>query len=157
MQFGSAELVFIKDKAWGILDWNRGVRPRADTRFWAAGCGLSGGRQLGFNLGSSSVDAAAGTENAFFLDGRLHKLDRVAFHAPPSDWLEPWRFADSDGRLEMRFKPHQERSDRHSMFLHSIQRRQVCGYFSGAVVLDDGSKCEFQDIVGFLERRRTRF
>jgi hypothetical protein len=57
----------------------------------------------------------------------------------------------------MTFKPHQERSDRRVMFFHSIRRRQVCGSFSGSVILDDGSPYTFQDITGFAERRRTRF
>ncbi|MDR3122990.1 MAG: DUF2804 domain-containing protein [Treponema sp.] len=157
MQLSDAELVFVKDKAWGILDWGRGVRPRSDIRLWAAACGLSGGRQVGFNLGHSAADSSAGTENAFFLDGKLHKLDQVVFHMPSSDWLEPWRFTSSDDRLEMIFKPHQERSDRTVMFFHSLQRRQVCGSFSGAVVLDDGSRLAFQNITGFAERRKTRF
>ncbi|WP_010258089.1 DUF2804 domain-containing protein [Treponema primitia] len=157
MQFSSTEMVFIKDKAWGIFDWNRGFRPRADTRIWASACGLNEGRQLGFNVGYSTADSGAGTENAFFLDGKMHKLDQVTFHIPPSDWLEPWHFTSNDDRLEMSFKPHQERSDRSTMLLHSLRRRQVCGYFSGKVVLDDGSKLEFHDITGFAERRRTRF
>jgi hypothetical protein len=157
MQLGNTGLVFEKDKAWGILDWARGVRPRSDTRLWAAACGMSGGRQTAFSLGYSSADSGAGTENAFFLDGKLHKLDQVTFHIPSSNWLEPWRFTSSDDRLEMTFKPHQERSDRRAMFFHSIQRRQVCGSFSGAVVLDDGSRLLFENITGFAERRKTRF
>ena len=157
MQLSSTEIVFVKDRAWGILDWNRGVRPRSDTRLWASGCGLSGGRQLSFNVGYSAADSGAGTENAFFLEGKLHKLDQVTFHIPSSDWLDPWRFSSNDDRLEMHFKPHQERSDRRSMFFHSIQRRQGYGSFSGSVVLDDGSRLEFQDITGFAERRKTQF
>jgi hypothetical protein len=157
MQLGGAEMAFVKDNAWGILDWGRGVRPRSDTRLWAAACGLGGGRQIGFNLGYSSADSSAGTENAFFLEGKLHKLDRVAFHIPSSDWLEPWHFIGSDNRLDLIFKPHQERSDRRAMLLQSLQRRQACGSFSGFVVLDDGSKFEFQNITGFVERRKTRF
>ncbi|AEF86255.1 conserved hypothetical protein [Treponema primitia ZAS-2] len=157
MQFGSTELVFLKDKAWGIFDWNRGVRPRGDIRLWAAACGKSGGRQIGFNVGYSSADSGPGTENAFFAEGKLHKLDQVTFHIPPTDWLEPWRFTSNDKRLEMTFTPHQERSDRNVMFFHTLTRRQVCGSFSGKVILDDGAKLEFQDITGFAERRKTRF
>jgi hypothetical protein len=157
MQFSSTELVFVKDRAWGIFDWNRGVRPRADIRLWASGCGLSGGRQFSFNVGYSTADSSAGTENAFFLDGKLHKLDQVTFHIPPTDWLESWHFTSNDDRLEMRFKPHQERSDRNGILLHSLRRRQVYGAFSGKVVLDNGVAWEFQDITGFAERRKTRF
>jgi hypothetical protein len=157
MQVNNTELVFVKDKAWGILDWCRGVRPRSDTRLWASACGISGGRQASFSLGYGSADSGAGTDNAFFLDGQLHKLDQVTFHIPSTDWLQPWRFTSNDERLEMVFTPHQERSDRRVMFFHSLQRRQACGSFSGSVTLDDGSRYEFANITGFAERRKTRF
>jgi hypothetical protein len=57
----------------------------------------------------------------------------------------------------MTFTPHQERVDRNRMLFFSITRRQVCGFFSGKVILDDGSELEFQNITGFAERRKTRF
>ncbi|MDR1249578.1 MAG: DUF2804 domain-containing protein [Treponema sp.] len=157
MQLNGTELVFVKDHAWGILDWNRGVRPRSDTRLWAAACGVSGGRQISFNLGRSFADSSAGTENAFFLDGKLHKLEQVAFHIPSPDSLEPWHFTCGNKRLEMTFKPHQQRSDRRAMLLQSLQCRQLCGFFSGSAVLDNGETLEFRDITGFAERRKTRF
>ncbi|MDR2029093.1 MAG: DUF2804 domain-containing protein [Treponema sp.] len=157
MQFSSSELVFTKDNAWGIFDWNRGVRPHSDIRYWAAACGLSDGRQVGFSVGYGSDDSSLGTENAFFLEGKLHKLDQVTFHISPSNWLEPWRFTSNDKRLEMSFLPHQERVERHGVLLHSFKRRQVCGFFSGKVILDDGSELEFHNITGFAERRKTQF
>jgi hypothetical protein len=157
VQFGTSELVFTKGKAWGIFDWNRGVRPRADVHYWAAGCGLSEGRQVSFSVGYGSADPSRGTENGFFLDGKLHKLDQVTFHINPANWLLPWRFTSNDNRLEMTFTPHQERLERNRMILYSLTRRQVCGFFSGKAVLDDGSLMEFQNITGFAERRKTRF
>jgi hypothetical protein len=127
------------------------------VRFWAAGCGQSGGAQAAFSIGYDSADSATGTENAFFLDGRIHKLDQVTFHISPSNWLLPWRFTSNDNRLEMIFAPHQERSENLQMFFHYLKRRQVCGSFSGKVILDDGSDFEFQNITGFAERRKSRF
>jgi hypothetical protein len=157
IQFGTQELVFTRGNAWGIFDWNRGVRPQSDIRYWAAGCGLSGGRQAGFSVGYGSVDSGRGTENAFFLDGKLHKLDQVTFQISPSNWLIPWRFTSNDNRLEMVFTPHQERVEQNRFIFHSLKRRQVCGFFSGRVVLDDLSVFEFQNLTGFAERRKTRF
>ncbi|GHV92773.1 hypothetical protein AGMMS50268_32760 [Spirochaetia bacterium] len=157
VQFGTSEIIFTKGNAWGIFDWNRGVRPRADVRYWAAACGLSEGRQVSFSVGYGSADSAQGTENAFFLDGKLHKLDQVTFHINPANWLLPWRFTSNDKRLEMTFTPHQERLERNRMILYSLTRRQVCGFFSGKVLLDDGSPMEFQNITGFAERRKTQF
>jgi hypothetical protein len=157
MQFGTAELIFTKGNAWGILDWNRGSRPRSDIRYWASACGTAGGRQIGFSVGYGSADGSAGTDNAFFVDGRLHKLDQVTFHISPASWLDPWRFTGNDNRLQMIFVPHQERVERHRLVFHTLNRRQVCGSFSGKVILDDGQELEFRNITGIAERRKTRF
>jgi len=157
IQFLGTEIIFTNGNAWGIFDWSRGVRPRSDIRYWAASCGFDCGRLVGFSVGHSSIDSSAGTENAFFVDGRLHKLDQVTFHIPPTDWLSPWRFTSNDNRLEMVFTPQQERIDRRRMFFHSLTRRQVCGSFSGRVILDDGDTLDFHNITGFAERSKTRF
>ena len=157
IQFGTTEIIFTRGNAWGIFEWNRGVRPRANINYWAAACGMSQGRLAGFSVGYGSVDSSAATENAFFTDGRVHKLDQVTFHIPPSNWLSPWRFTSSDSRLEMVFSPQQERIDRRRILIHSVTRRQVCGSFSGKVILDDGSALEFENITGFAERNKTRF
>jgi len=157
IQFGSTEIIFTKGNGWGIFDWNRGVRPKADIRYWAAACGICGGRQLSFCAGYSWADFSHGTENGFFVDGRLHKLDQITFHIPLSNWLSPWRFTSNDNRMEMTFYPHQERIDRHSLFFYNSTRRQVFGFFSGKVQLDDGSIMEFQNLTGFAERGKMKF
>jgi len=155
IQFGTAELIFTRGNGWGIFDWNRGVRPPQNLHFWATGCGHSAGRQVGFSVGFNSSDSSLGTENAFFLDGKLHKLDQVSFHIP-SGRLDPWRFTSNDNRLEMSFSPLQERDENHQMFFYSLKRRQLFGSFSGKVILDDGSEFKFTDITGFAERRKSR-
>jgi len=157
IQFGGTEIIFTRGNAWGILDWNRSARPNADIRYWASACGISDGKQLSFCVGYSWADFSHGTENGFFVDGKLHKLNQVTFHIPLSDWLSPWRFTSNDNRLEMTFEPHQERIDRRSLLLHNFTRRQVCGFFSGKVQLDDGSFLEFQNLTGLAERIRMRY
>ena len=156
IQFGSSEIIFTKGNGWGIFDWNRGARPKTDIRYWAAACGMSGGRQLSFCAGYSWADFSHGTENGFFIDGQLHKLDRITFHIP-LDWLSPWRFSSNDSRLEMTFYPHQERIDRYGLFFYNSSRRQIFGFFSGRMRLDDGSAIEFQNLTGFAERGRVQF
>jgi len=155
IQYGVSDIIFTQGNSWGIFDWSRGVRPRSDLRFWAAACGQAGDRQVGFNVGFNSADSALGTENAFFLDGHLHKLDKVSFHMP-SERLVPWRFTSNDNRLEMVFEPQQERDENHQMFFYSHKRRQLFGSFSGKVTLDDGSDFTFEDIKGMAERRKSR-
>ena len=155
IQSGISEIVFSRGNSWGILDWSRGVRPHSDLRFWAAGCGQVGERQAGLCVGYNTADSQAGTENAFFLDGKLHKLDKVSFHMP-SERLMPWRFTSNDNRLEMTFVPQQERDENHQMFFYSHKRRQLFGTFRGQVILDDGSLFAFQNIAGIAERRKSR-
>lgn len=157
VQFGTTEIVFTGGSSWGIFDWNRSVRPSSDVRYTAAACGTSGGRLVGLSVGHGSEDSSAGTRNAFFVDGRLHKLDQITFHIPPADWLSPWRFTSNDNRLEMGFTPRQERTESRRILFHSFSRRQFCGSFSGRAVLDDGSAVEFADVTGFAERVKTRF
>jgi hypothetical protein len=157
MQFGTAEIYFTKDRAWGIYEWKREVRPRRDIRYWAAACGMADGRLVGFNVGYGSADSSSGTENAFFLDGEIHKLDQVTFHIPPTDWLEEWKFTSNDKRLEMTFTPNQERKEYRTFLFQSVRCRQVYGTFSGRVILDDGGSFSFWNITGFAERRKTRF
>jgi len=157
IQFGGSEIIFTKGNGWGIFDWNRGVRPKADIRYMAAACGMCGYRQLSFCAGYSWADFSQGTENGFFVDGILHKLDQITFHIPLSNWLSPWRFTSNDNRIEMTFYPHQERIERHNLFFYSSTRRQVFGIFSGRVILDDGSELEFQNLTGFAERSKMKF
>ena len=156
IQFGGTEIFFPHGRAWGILDWNRAVRPRQDIHYWASAYGHNAEHLVGFCIGYGSGDSSAGTENAFFVDGKLHKLDQVTFNIPPADWLSPWRFTSNDNRLEMIFEPHQERIERTSILLFSSTRRQVIGFFSGKVTLDDGAIFEFKNITGFAERHKTR-
>jgi len=157
IQFGTTEIVFSGGKAWGVLDWNRSIRPPTDISYWAASCGNNNGQLIGFNVGHGLIDSSAGTENAFFVDGRLHKLDQVTFHIPSGNWLSPWRFTSNDKRLEMDFTPHQERIDRRQLLFFSMSRRQIYGSFSGKVILDDGATLDFHNLTGFAERSRTRF
>jgi len=157
IQFGSTQIIFSAGNAWGIFDWSRGVRPRADIRYWAASCGSSNGRLVGFNIGHGLMSSPICTENAFFVDGIVHKLNQVTFHIPPANWLSLWHFISNDNRLEMVFSPQQMRIDRRQMLYHTATRRQVYGSFSGKVILDDGAEMDFHKITGFAEWCRMRF
>ena len=157
IQFGSSEIIFTRGNAWGIFEWNRGIRPKEDIRYWAAGSGISKGKHISFAIGYSSADFSPGTENAFFIDGKLHKLDKITFHIPPSNWLKLWRFTSNNNRFEMTFTPHQFRIEKRRLLLYNSTRRQLCGFFSGRAVLDDGSTIEFRKITGFAERSKMKF
>ncbi|MDR2782621.1 MAG: DUF2804 domain-containing protein [Treponema sp.] len=155
LQLGTTGITFTKGNAWGIFDWTRGVRPKTDTRYWAAACGLVDGRQISMSIGYDSADSEHGTGNAFFVGGKLHKLNHVTFHISPSSWLAPWRFTSNDNRMEMTFTPEIDWEDSNRMFFYTIKRRQFYGSFCGKVILDDKSVVNFK-LTGFAERRKMR-
>jgi hypothetical protein len=155
MQFENAPLLFNRGRAFGIYEWVRTARPRKDIHYWAAACGMQRGRQIGFSVGYSSADSSAGTENAFFVDGVLHKLDQVTFRISPANWLSPWRFTSNDSRIEMMFVPVSQSTYQNNFLLHTLRSRQLFGFFSGKAVLDDGNPLYFNNIAGIAERRKT--
>jgi hypothetical protein len=155
MQYENTEMAFNKGKAWGVFYWTRIARPKTDMHYWAAGCGMSGGREIGFNLGYGMADSSAGTENAFFINGKLHKLELVTFQSSPAGWLKIWKFTSSDFRLDMVFYPVQQFARKSYMLQQLYRTRQVFGFFSGCIALDDGTKFHFERITGLVEQRNT--
>jgi hypothetical protein len=156
IQFENKEIVFSKGLSWGIFLWKRIARPRHDTHYWAAASGISGGRHISFSLGYGSVDTAYATENAFFINSRLHKLDFVTFKSSTVSWLQPWYFTSSDGRLSMRFNPLEMDGQRYASIRHSASIDRVFGVFSGVFSSEDNRPIEFNDITGVIERGKTR-
>jgi hypothetical protein len=157
MQTENQSIVFTRGNAFGIFEWERGCRPRRDTHYRAYGCGLYKKKLVSFSLGYSTSDRGEITENAFFIDGRLHKLDQVTFQISPKDWLLPWRFTSADGKIEIIFHPILPEMVHNRIFLHSLRLRQFFGYFSGKVMQDDGTFFFFRNITGMTEQRKNKF
>ncbi|WP_374470403.1 DUF2804 domain-containing protein [Phenylobacterium sp.] len=144
---------FQPDRAFGVLDWGRGVWTYRNTWYWGSASGLLDGRPFGFNIGYGFGDTSAASENMVFVDGAAHKLDQVTFHLPAGTFDgAPWRFSSNDGRLEMTFDPILDRADATDLRILRTDTHQVFGRFSGAAVLDDGRRLEFRDLLGFAEK-----
>ncbi|MDR2511044.1 MAG: DUF2804 domain-containing protein [Bacteroidales bacterium] len=156
MQFENMDMAFNKTRAWGIHYCSRIVRPKNDFHFWAAGCGLQNGRQIGFNIGYGSDDSSFGTENAFFINGNIHKLEYVTMQFSPSSRLNPWLFSSNDNRLEMKFFPLQEHEYNTYFMTHTNKSHQVYGFFSGRIVTSEGYNIVFSRITGVIEQIKTR-
>lgn len=149
---------FAPDRAFGLLDWGRGVWTYDNTWYWGSASGLVDGVSFGFNIGYGFGDTSAASENMVFYDGRAHKLDRIDWHMPASGFdTASWTFTSNDGRFEMSFEPLIDRAARFDIkLLRSIQH-QVFGHFTGFVVLDDGRKLEIKRFQGFAEEVQNRW
>lgn len=141
----------------GVLDWGRGVWTYDNTWYWGSASGLQNGKPFGFNIGHGFGDTSAATENMLFVDGTAHKLDEVTFHLPQNGFMDDWTFTSNDGRFEMRFTPILDREDTINLVVLRSIGHQVFGHFNGHVVLDDGTKMEVTNLLGFAEEIKNRW
>ncbi|WP_137873654.1 DUF2804 domain-containing protein [Rhodococcus sp. Q] len=160
---GEQSVRFEPDSAFGVFDWGRGVWTYDNTWYWGSASGVVDGRPFGFNIGYGFGDTSAATENIVFVGGVAHKLDAVTFHLPPgTDDGGPyddsdWTFTSNDGRFEMTFTPILDRAATTDLKVLASIQHQVFGRYSGSVVLDDGSRVEVRDLLGFAEQVRNRW
>lgn len=162
VEYQGRRYYFRKEDSFGLLDWGRGVWTYENTWYWSAMQGLAEGKVLGFNLGYGFGDTKAASENMLFYDGKAHKLEEVKFHIPGEEegrgeYLKPWRFTSSDGRLELDFTPVLDRAACTSVGILLSDQHQVFGWFDGYVMLDDGSTIQVNHMLGFAEKVRNKW
>lgn len=135
----------------GILDWGRGRWTRRNRWYWASASGTdSCGRSVALNLGYGFTDRSPASENAFFIDDRLHKIGECTFDMP-ADLMDKWRMTDKEGKMELTFTPMAPRCSRTDLKLIVSDQKQIFGYFDGKVMLEDGSYYEVTHLMGFAE------
>ena len=154
---GDKKFQFDKQDTRALLDWGRGVWTYKNTWYWGALCANVDGHEVGFNIGYGFGDTTQASENAIFYDGVMHKLDDVVFNIPKNqkgkdDFLSDWTFTSSDGRFEMDFKPIIDRAADTNVLILRSNQHQVFGLFTGYFILDDGTKVEIKNEIGFAEK-----
>lgn len=160
LRYGDEREELRPESSLGALDWGRGVWPYRSFWNWANASGFlpgAGGGTIGLNLGRGFGDLRQATENAVILNGRIHKLGTVEFAYRPGAFMQPWRFVDDAGRLELTFTPFKERTARTNLGIIFSGVHQLFGRYNGRVLLDDGSPLEIRDLIGFAEEHRARW
>ena len=136
---------------YGHHDWSAGfMRPET---FWNWGC-LAGrtadGRIAGLNV-SCGVNETSVTENCFWVDGRLHKVDTVAFDYDQRDLMRPWRLRSADGRVALDFEPAGMHVERLNAFVLATNFHQLFGRFTGTLTTAAGERIAITSMLGFCE------
>lgn len=150
------EFRFGSDGSFAVLDHGRGRWPYSVTWNWAAGYGAVLGRRVGLQLGGRWTDGTGTTENALFVDGRLHRLpDALDWQYDRDDWTAPWRIRGP--RVEVTLAPFHERVERTNLLLVSSEVHQCFGRFTGWVVDDSGHRVPVDGLVGWAEEARNRW
>ena len=154
---GDKTYKFDKETSFGTLDWGRGVWTYSNTWYWSSGSGKIGNDLFGFNIGYGFSDRSSASENMIFFNSKAHKIEDVEFHIPEDSYLKPWKFTSSDNRFEMDFVPILDRFDDTNIVIIRSNQHQVFGRFTGVAVLDDGTKVEVKDFLGFAEKVQNRW
>lgn len=145
-----------EEQSFGVRDYTLGYLARQTFWNWAAGGGRDGeGNRIGFNL-VQGVNETGFTENAFWVNGNLHKADVVDFRYDDLDLLQPWIIASNDGRVRLRFLPEGQRSANTNAGLLISRFHQPFGRFEGT--LQKGEKVHtLQSVTGFTEEHYAKW
>lgn len=143
--------------AWAIFDWGRGIWPHDSQWFWGQAAGKADGKQVAINLGHGYGDDARGTCNAILVDGKLHKLDVVDCQFNADDRMQPWQFTSNDRRLTLDFQPIYQQHSKQDVGFAQAELFKIHGRYSGTLVLDDGTKLDVKDLLGFAEHMQQKW
>jgi hypothetical protein len=163
IKVGTRTFKLSPDRAFGVLDWGRGVWTWKNTWLWGSASGLarvSGSKapvSFGFNIGYGFGDTSAAGENMAFAEGKAHKIGRLSIELDDADFMKPWHARSEDGRLDLVLRPKLDRrATTDFLALASIQH-QVFGDWSGSVALGDGRVIEVEGLLGFCEKVTNRW
>jgi uncharacterized protein DUF2804 len=141
----------------GHHDWSAGFMRR--QTFWNWGC-LAGvlpdGRAVGLNV-SCGVNETSFTENCFWLDGTLHKLDTVQFVYDRRALDEPWAVRSYDGRLSLEFRPAGRHAERVNALVLASDFNQLFGRYHGWLATADGQRIAIDGLPGYIERHYAKW
>lgn len=145
-----------KGRSWAVLDHGRGRWPY-DVRWnWGAGSGRSYGRVIGIQLGGRWTEGTGVSENAFFVDGRLHKIHgEVGWDYRIDEWRRPW--VVTGGGLEASFEPFYDKVTRTNLGIVASSTDQCFGHWSGTFRTAEGEAIPFDHVFGFAEEVHNRW
>ena len=156
VSFDGKDYIFDPQTSCGVLDWGSGVWTYKNTWYWGSASGRVDGHLFGFNIGYGFGDTSKASENMLFYDNQAHKLSQVKFNIPmkngKEDYLSPWTFTSDDKRFEMQFTPVLDRASNTDFVVLGSNQHQVFGKFTGTAILDDGTKINVKDFMGFAEK-----
>lgn len=146
------------DSALGNLDWGRGVWAYDSFWVWASASGYTSDQQtIGLNMGYGFGDTSAASENAFILNGKIHKIGKLDFHYNSENFMQPWQMVSDDQRLNLTFTPFFDRHAKTDVKILNSEVHQVFGKYTGTLVTDEGETIEIQELIGFAEEHHARW
>jgi hypothetical protein len=158
VKYGDTTEILNPKNCAGSLDWGRGVWEYQSFWNWASTSGfLPDGRTVGLNLGCGFGDLTRAGENAVILVNRIHKLGEVKFDYVSGDYMKPWKFTDSENRLDLVFTPFKDRTAKTKLGVIDSEVHQMFGRYTGKIVTDYRETIQIKDLIGFAEEHHARW
>jgi len=140
-----------------LLDWTTGYMRRDTYWNWAStACCLPDGRTFGLNL-SCGVNETSFTENAFWVNNVMSKVDMVQFQFDKNNLYHPWIITSNDQSIYLEFIPKADRKEHLNSILVMSKFTQLMGQFSGYVITKQGEKITIESCPGWAEDHFARW
>jgi len=134
-----------------LADWTAGYMRRNTFWNWAStACTLPDGRSFGLNL-SCGVNETGFTENAFWISGKMTKVDMVNFAFREGSLLETWHITSFDRKIDLIFHPEYHRRENINILVAASKFTQLMGIFEGRVTTDAGESIHIAGCPGWVE------
>ncbi|KAM9862177.1 hypothetical protein ACI1US_01927 [Leucobacter sp. BZR 635] len=143
-------------ESWAVLDHGRGRWPYDIAWNWGAGSGRVGDRVLGIQVGARWTAGTGVSENAFFVDGIMHKIHgETVWEYDLANWREPWRV--HGGGLDATFTPFHVKQSRMNFVVLTGSTDQCFGEWAGTFRTDSGELIPFEGLTGWAEDVHNRW
>jgi hypothetical protein len=143
-------------EAFAHHDWSAGyMRPETHWN-WACLSGQVAGQRVGLNL-SCGVNETSFTENCYWLDGELIKVDTVRFAFDRQQPLQPWHIDSHDGQVALRFEARGLHQERTNLGLLASNFKQIFGQFNGVLRPPGRTEIRVDGLWGFVEDQYVKW
>ncbi len=144
------------EDSFGVLDYTVGQLARETFWNWASGGGiLENGKRFGFNL-SAGVNETGITENVFWIEGKMHKLETIKFDYSDLNIMNEWRITSNDNNLNLIFSPEGLRKADINAILIKSKFFQPFGRFTG-FIRKEKENIGLREVYGFTEEHFAKW
>ena len=150
-----------KPDTYGVLDWGRGIWTYSNTWYWSSLNVKQGDNVIGWNFGYGFGDTSAASENMFFVNQDVFKLEDVEFVIPKNEkgkdkFLKPWLITNKAKTINITFTPIIDRHDHTNAIIIEQNAHQVFGHFEGTIIIENKT-FEIKNALGFAEKVKNRW
>ena len=96
-----------------------------------------------------------------FYNGKVERIGNVRRFIQRegliTNYMGGWTFYSDDGKLELYFEPLREIKSKYNYLVIRNHSRQILGFYSGTIKLDNGKEIEIKNELGFAEKNSCRW